>query len=111
MRGVNKVILMGNLGVDPTVRYGDTGNAVTSFSMATNEVWRNKEGEVQERTEWHRIVLFGRLAEVAGEHLKSGSQVYIEGKKKTRSWDKDGETQYTVEIVADEMIMMGGSND
>ncbi len=108
-RGVNKVILIGNLGNDPEVRYTAGGSAVTNISLATTGVWRDKEsGEQQERTEWHRVVFFGRLAEIAGEYLKKGSQVFIEGRLQTRKWqDKDGNDRYTTEIVAGEMQMLG----
>ncbi len=109
-RGVNKVILLGRLGQDPTVRYTAGGAAVTSFSIATSEGWRDKNsGEMQERTEWHNIVIFSRLAEVAGQYLKKGSQVYIEGRLQTRKWtDKNGMDRYTTEIIANEMQMLGG---
>ena len=108
-RGVNKVILVGNLGKDPEVRYMPNGNAVANITLATSESWKDKtSGEQQEKTEWHRIVMFRRLGEIAGEYLKKGSQVYIEGKLQTRKWqDKDGNDRYTTEIVADEMQMLG----
>jgi len=109
-RGVNKVILIGNLGVDPEVRYMPSGGAVTNVRMATAESWKDKQtGERQEKTEWHRVVFFGRLAEIAGEYLKKGSQVYIEGRLQTRKWQgQDGQDRYTTEIVANEMTMLGG---
>ena len=109
-RGVNKVILVGNLGKDPEVRYMPNGNAVANITLATSESWKDKQtGEPQEKTEWHRIVLFRRLGEIAGEYLKKGSQVYIEGKLQTRKWqDNAGNDRYTTEIVADEMQMLGG---
>lgn len=109
-RGVNKVILVGNLGRDPEVRYTANGAAVANLALATTEQWRDKQsGEKQERTEWHRIVLFGRLGEIAGEYLKKGSQVYIEGKLQTRKWqDQSGQDRYTTEIVALDMQMLGG---
>lgn len=109
-RGVNKVILLGNLGNDPDVRYTASGAAVANVSLATAENWRDKEtGEKQERTEWHRVVFFGRLAEIVGEYLRKGSQVYVEGRIQTRKWqDKDGNDRYTTEIVANEMQMLGG---
>jgi single-strand DNA-binding protein len=109
-RGVNKVILIGNLGNDPDIRYTAGGAAVANISLATAESWRDKEsGEQQERTEWHRIVFFGRLAEIVGEYLKKGSQVYVEGRLQTRKWqDKEGQDRYTTEIVANEMQMLGG---
>ena len=109
-RGVNKVILVGNLGKDPEVRYMPNGNAVANITVATSESWKDKQtGEPQERTEWHRVVLFRRLGEIAGEYLKKGSQVYIEGKLQTRKWqDNQGNDRYTTEIVADNMQMLGG---
>jgi single-strand DNA-binding protein len=109
-RGVNKVILVGNLGKDPEVRYMPNGNAVANITLATSESWKDKQtGEPQEKTEWHRIVLFRRLGEIAGEYLKKGSQVYIEGKLQTRKWqDNSGNDRYTTEIVADNMQMLGG---
>jgi len=108
-RGVNKVILIGNLGNDPDIRYTSSGAAVANVSLATAETWRDKEsGEQQERTEWHRIVFFGRLAEIVGEYLKKGSQIYVEGRLQTRKWqDKEGMDRYTTEIVANEMQMLG----
>lgn len=108
MASVNKVILIGNLGRDPEVRYLPDGGAVTNVSVATTEVWKDKNGEKQERTEWHRVAFFGRLAEIAGEYLKKGSPVYIEGSLRTRKWqDKDGQDRYTTEIVASDMKMLG----
>ena len=109
-RGVNKAILIGNLGNDPDIRYTASGAAVANISLATAETWRDKEtGEQQERTEWHRVVFFGRLAEIVGEYLKKGSQIYVEGRLQTRKWqDKDGIDRYTTEIVANEMQMLGG---
>ncbi len=109
-RGVNKVILVGNLGKDPEVRYMPNGNAVANITLATSESWKDKQtGEPQEKTEWHRIVLFRRLGEIAGEYLKKGSQVYIEGRLQTRKWqDNSGNDRYTTEIVADNMQMLGG---
>ena len=108
-RGVNKVILVGNLGRDPEVRYSPNGQAVANVTLATSESWKDKtSGEKQERTEWHRIVFFGRLAEIAGEYLKKGAQIYIEGRLQTRKWqDKDGHDRYTTEIVANDMQMLG----
>ncbi len=115
---VNKVILIGNLGQDPEVRYMPNGNAVANITVATSETWKDKNtGENQERTEWHRIVLFRRLAEIAGEYLKKGAKVYIEGKLQTRKWqDQQGQDRYTTEIVADQLQMLdsrggGGSAD
>ncbi len=108
-RGINKVILVGNLGNDQDVRYTANGAAVSNISVATSESWKDKEtGEQQERTEWHRVVFFGRLAEIVAEYLKKGSQVYVEGRLQTRKWqDKDGNDRYTTEIVANEMQMLG----
>lgn len=108
-RGVNKVILVGNLGKDPEVRYSANGQAVANVTIATSELWKDKNtGDKQERTEWHRIVFFGRLAEIAGEYLKKGSQIYVEGRLQTRKWqDKEGKDRYTTEIVAAEMQMLG----
>ncbi len=111
-RGINKVILVGNLGNDPEVRYTPAGAAVTTISLATTDSWKDKEGNKQEKTEWHRVVFFSRLAEIAGEYLKKGSQVYIEGKLRTNKWqDKDGNDRYTTEIMANEMQMLGGRGD
>ncbi|MGH8049495.1 MAG: single-stranded DNA-binding protein [Methylococcales bacterium] len=109
-RGINKVILVGNLGNDPEVRYSQSGTAMTSISVATSESWKDKtSGEQQERTEWHRVKFFGRLAEIAGEYLKKGSQVYIEGKLRTDKYtDKAGVEKYSTDIIADEMQMLGG---
>ncbi len=109
-RGVNKVILVGNLGQDPDVRYTPSNTAVVNISVATAESWTDKNtNQRQERTEWHRVVMFNRLAEIAGEYLRKGSQVYLEGKLQTRKWtDKDGQDRYTTEIVASEMQMLGG---
>jgi single-strand DNA-binding protein len=109
-RGVNKAILIGNLGNDPDMRYTASGAAVANISIATAESWRDKEsGEQQERTEWHRVVFFGRLAEIVGEYLRKGSQVYVEGRIQTRKWqDKEGQDRYTTEIVANELQMLGG---
>ena len=109
MKGVNKVILVGNLGNDPDIRYTASGAAVANISLATTESWKDKQsGEKKEKTEWHRIVFFGRLAEIVGEYLRKGSQVYVEGKLQTRKWkDKDDKDRYTTEIVANEMQMLG----
>jgi single-strand DNA-binding protein len=109
-RGVNKVILIGNLGKDPEVRYMPSGGAVTSCTLATSESWKDKQtGEQQERTEWHNLTFFGRLAEIAGEYLKKGSQVYVEGSIRTEKWqDKEGKDRYTTKIVVNEMQMLGG---
>lgn len=106
-KGINKVILIGNLGNDPETRYMPNGNAVTNITVATSETWKDKQtGQKQERTEWHRVVFFNRQAEIAGEYLKKGSKVYIEGQLRTRKWDKDGVAMYTTEIVAKEMQML-----
>ena len=108
-RGINKVILVGTCGKDPDTRYMPSGGAVTNISIATNEQWTDKQsGQKQERTEWHNVVFFGRLGEIAGEYLKKGSQVYIEGKLKTESYEKDGVTRYSTKIIAAEMQMLGG---
>ncbi len=108
MASVNKVILIGNLGRDPETRYMPDGGAVTNVSIATTEAWKDKNGEKQEKTEWHRVAFFGKLAEIAGEYLKKGSQVYVEGRLQTRKWqDKDGQDKYTTEIVANAMQMLG----
>ncbi|HVO88946.1 MAG TPA: single-stranded DNA-binding protein [Casimicrobiaceae bacterium] len=112
MASVNKVILLGNLGRDPETRYTTGGDAVTNLNIATSEQWKDKSGEKQERTEWHRVVLFGRQAEIAGEYLKKGRSVYIEGRLQTRKYtDKDGVEKYSTEIVADRMQLIGGGRD
>jgi len=109
MASVNKVIIVGNLGADPETRYLPSGDAVTNIRVATTDRYKDKaSGEMKEATEWHRIAFFGRLAEIAGEYLKKGSSVYIEGRLKTRQWEKDGQKQYSTEIVADQMQMLGG---
>ena len=111
MASVNKVILVGNLGKDPEVRYLPSGDAVANVSLATTDTWKDKAGEKQEHTEWHRVSFFGKLAEIVGEHLKKGASVYIEGRIKTRKWqDKEGQDKYSTEIVADRMQMLGGRN-
>ena len=109
-RGINKVILVGNLGKDPEVRYSPSGSAMANVTIATTDSWKDKQtGEKQERTEWHRVVFFNRLAEIVGEYLKKGSQVYVEGRLQTRKWQgQDGQDRYTTEIVANEMQMLGG---
>jgi len=109
-RGINKVILIGNLGADPETRAMPSGTTVANLRIATSESWRDKQtGEQQERTEWHRVALFGRLAEIAGEYLRKGSQVYIEGSLRTRKWqDKQGNERYSTEIVGNELQMLGG---
>ena len=108
-RGINKVIIVGNVGGDPETRYMPSGSAVTNLTIATNESWKDKAtGEQKERTEWHRVAMFNRLAEIAAEYLRKGTQVYIEGKLRTRKWqDKGGQDRYTTEIIADEMQMLG----
>jgi single-strand DNA-binding protein len=112
MASVNKVILIGNLGRDPETRYTTGGDAVTNLNLATSEQWKDKSGEKQERTEWHRVVLFGRQAEVAGEYLKKGRSVYIEGRLQTRKYtDKDGVEKYSTEIVGDRMQLLGSGRD
>ena len=113
MASVNRVTIIGNLGKDPETRYAPSGDAVTNITVATTETWKDKAtGEKREATEWHRVVFFGKLAEIAGQYLKKGSQVYLEGKLKTRKWqDKDGADRYTTEINADELKMLGGKGD
>ncbi|MBT79482.1 MAG: single-stranded DNA-binding protein [Alteromonadaceae bacterium] len=107
-KGVNKVILVGNLGNDPEVRYMPNGNAVANLSLATSESWKDQQGQMQERTEWHRLTMYRRLAEIAGEYLKKGSQIYVEGKLQTRKWqDQQGQDRYTTEIIVDQMQMLG----
>ena len=109
MAGINKVILVGRLGRDPEVRYTQDGRAVCNFSIATSEEWKDKtSGEKKERTEWHRIVAFGKLGEICGEYLAKGRQIYAEGRLQTRSWEKDGVTRYTTEIVASDVQFLGG---
>jgi single-strand DNA-binding protein len=117
-RGINKVILVGNCGQDPETRFSNAGAAITNISIATSETWKDKQtGQAQERTEWHRVVFFNRLAEIAGEYLKKGSKVYVEGSLRTRKWqDKSGQDRYTTEIVGNEMQMLdsrggGGGGD
>jgi single-strand DNA-binding protein len=112
-RGVNKVILIGNVGQDPEVKYMPSGGAVTNISVATSESWKDKNtGQMQERTEWHRVVMFNRLGEIAGEFLRKGSKVYIEGSLRTRKWQgQDGTDRYTTEIVADQMQMLDGRGE
>lgn len=112
-RGINKVILVGNLGNDPEVRYGSNGAAIANLSVATSDSWKDKNtGEQVEKTEWHRVVMFNRLGEIAGEYLRKGSKVYIEGKLQTRKWqDQSGQDKYTTEIVANEMQMLDSRGD
>jgi single-strand DNA-binding protein len=108
---VNKVILIGRLGKDPETRYMTNGEAVTNATLATSENWKDKSGEKQEKTEWHNLVFYRRLAEIAGEYLKKGSQIYVEGKLQTRKWQtKEGQDRYTTEIVVNEMTMLGGKS-
>lgn len=108
-KGVNKVIIVGNLGNDPEIRNLPNGGAVANLSVATSESWKDQQGQPQERTEWHRVTMYRRLAEIAGEYLKKGSQVYLEGKLQTRKWqDQQGNDRYTTEIIADQMQMLGG---
>jgi single-strand DNA-binding protein len=112
-RGINKVILIGNLGADPEVRYTTSGGAVANLRLATSESWKDKQtGENREQTEWHRLVMFGRLGEIAGEYLKKGSKIYVEGRIQTRKWqDRDGNDRYTTEIVANDMQMLDGRGE
>lgn len=115
-RGINKVILVGRLGKDPEIRYTADGKAIANLALATSEIWKDKQDQQQENTEWHRVVVFGGLAEVVGQYLKKGSQVYFEGKLQTRKWqDKDGQDRYTTEIVVDgfngQMQMLGGNSE
>ncbi|WP_310740180.1 single-stranded DNA-binding protein [Aquincola tertiaricarbonis] len=111
MMTVNRVLLIGNLGRDPELKYFDDGSAVCNFSIATSRTWKSRDGEKQEETEWHRIAVFGKLAEVCGEYLKKGRTVYIEGRLRTRQYEKDGATHYTTEIVAEEVKFLGGRRD
>jgi len=112
MASLNKVMIIGNLGKDPEVRYTTSGQAVASFSVATSEKFKNRNGEMEERTEWHNVVLWGRQAEIAGEYLAKGRTVFIEGRLQTRKWqDKDGRDRYTTEIVGDRMQMLGGKGE
>ena len=112
MSGVNKVILIGNLGADPELRYTPSGRAVVNFNLATSRTWNNRDGEKQEETEWHRLVAWDKLAEICGEYLKKGAQTYVEGRLQTRSWeDKNGLKRYTTETVASEMLMLGSRQD
>ncbi len=111
-RGVNKVILIGNLGRDPEVRHSAAGNPITHFSMATTDSWRDRQtNETQERTEWHNVVCFSRLAEIADQYLRKGSKVYIEGSLRTSSWERDGQTRYRTEVIAREMQMLDSRGD
>lgn len=111
MASVNKVILVGRLGKDPEVRYMTNGEAVANITLATSETWKDKNGEKQEKTEWHRVTFYRKLAEIVGEYLKKGSQVYVEGRLETRKWtDKAGVEKYTTEVIANEMVMLGGKS-
>lgn len=112
-RGINKVILIGNLGADPEVRYMPNGQAVANLTLATSETWKDKDtGETKEQTEWHRLVFYRRLAEIVGEYLRKGSKIFVEGKIRTRKWnDQSGQERYTTEIIVDEMQMLGGVNE
>lgn len=108
-KGVNKVILVGNLGRDPEVRYMPNGEAVANVAIATSETWKDQQGQQQERTEWHNVVFYRKLAEIVGQYLKKGAQIYIEGKLRTRKYqDKNGQDRYSTEVIADEMQMLGG---
>ena len=107
-RSLNKAMLIGNLGKDPEVKYMPSGQAVARFSVATNETWLDKEGKKQEKTQWHNVVLFGKIAEVAGQYLSKGQKVFIEGRIETRNWEQDGQKKYITEIIGREMMMLGG---
>ncbi len=112
MAGLNKVMLIGNLGKDPEIRYTQSGQAVVNFSIATSRQWKDKDGEFRKETEWHKIIAWGKLAEICDQYLVKGKQVYIEGRIQTRKWeDRDGVTRYTTEIVADQMLMLGSKGD
>jgi len=111
MASVNKVIIVGNLGKDPEARALPSGDSVSNFSVATTESWKDKAGEKQEHTEWHRVNAFGKLAEICNEYLKKGSAVYIEGKLRTRTWEQDGVKKYSTEVIADRMQMLGGRSE
>ena len=114
MRGVNKAILIGRAGADPDTRYMPNGNAVCSISLATSDSWKDKDGQQQTRTEWHRVVFFGKLAEIAGQYLRKGSKIYVEGRLQTREWEKDGIKRYTTEVVVDiggQMQMLDSRED
>ena len=107
MKSVNKVTLLGNLGKDPEVKHAANGTVVAKVSLATNERYKDKDGQWQDRTEWHNVILWARLAEIAREYLKKGGKVYIEGRLETRSWEKDGETRYTTSVIASEVVLLG----
>lgn len=108
MASVNKVIILGNLGADPEVRFTNSGQAVANFRVALSEKWKDKDGKDQERTEWTPVVVWGKLAELCGEYLKKGRQAYVEGRLQTREWEKDGVKRYTTEVVADKVVFLGG---
>lgn len=110
MRGINKVILVGNCGKDPEVRYMPSGSAIANVSIATSESWKDKDGQQQERTEWHRVVFFNKLAEIVGQYVKKGSKLYVEGSLRTTQYEKDGVTRYTTDIVCRDMQMLSGGN-
>lgn len=111
-RGVNKVILIGNLGQDPEVKYMPNGNAVANLTLATSESWKDQQGQVQDRTEWHRLTMYRKLAEIAGEYLSKGGKIYVEGKLQTRKWqDQQGQDRYTTEIIVDQMQMLDSKSD
>lgn len=110
-KGINKAIIIGNLGDDPEVRYMPNGDAVANLSVATSESWKDQQGKPQERTEWHKVTMYRKLAEIAGQYLRKGAQVYIEGKMQTRKWqDQQGNDRYTTEVIADKLQMLGGGN-
>lgn len=111
MKGINKVILVGNLGQDPEIKYTTSNQPVVNVSLATTDSWTDKSGQKQDRTEWHRLVFFGKLAEITGQYLKKGGQVYVEGRLQTRQWEKNGQTMYTTEIIVSDMQMLGGRGD
>lgn len=111
MASINKAIIIGSLGRDPETRYSPSGDAITTFSVATSETWKDKEGVKQEKTEWHNVVAYRKLAEICGEYLKKGSSVYLEGKIATRQWEKDGVKRYATEIIIDTMQMLGGKDN
>jgi single-strand DNA-binding protein len=110
-KGINKVILIGNVGQDPEVKYMPNGKAVANATLATSESWKGQDGQQQEKTEWHRLVFFGKLAEIVGEYVKKGSKLYVEGKLQTRSWEQDGVKRYTTEIVCNEMQMLDSRSE
>jgi single-strand DNA-binding protein len=111
MAGINKVILIGNIGKDPEVRYLENGNCIASVSLATSQKWKDKNGEAQERTEWHRVVFYQRLAEVVSEYVHKGSKLYVEGMLRTRSYDKDGVTHYVTDVIANQIQLLDGKSE